>query len=548
MLNWSTWRRDFLLIGLVLALFYGAFLSARPITVPDEARYTEIPREMVVNHDYLTPKLNYLKYFEKPPLFYWLQTVPIKTFGVTPWSIRLVNALMGILGCLITYAGARLLFNRRIGLYACGIQGSAALYFVMTQIVTIDTTLSTLLNLTLMSFLVGATKAKPNHRRYYMWLMYIGAALTVLTKGLIGIIFPGMIIFTWLLITKQWRAIKTYCLPSGIILLIAIAAPWHILMQLKHPEFFNFYIIKQQLLRFLTDSQDRNQPLWYLPTVAIVGLFPWTGFVLTAIYQKTLQIFTQPTKHPIDHFLLIWPVLIYLFFSFSHSQLPPYLLPIIPPLAILTATLFNTDRNLKLGYYLAILLALGLAGFSVYTYQYDVTKIDQPAYYFLFVVAACVITISTLSAVVLYYRQRINASIIALIIGVAGFGISSLFISNAVDQRPIDDFKIILTTKLKPSDQVISYNGYYQDLPIYAKRRVIVVNNANELELEINQDNLKGWFINDQQLKQRWQHSQRYFMVISQQDLPHIKQLLNDQLHIISQNSQCYLISNQRMP
>lgn len=113
----STWFLDLFILTLAISLLYGIFLGSRPLMVPDEGRYSEIPREMLVTNDFITPHLNGLPYLEKPPLFYWLEALPIKLFGLNEWSLRSIPALLGLLGCLMTYLASRLLYDRRTGAF-----------------------------------------------------------------------------------------------------------------------------------------------------------------------------------------------------------------------------------------------------------------------------------------------------------------------------------------------------------------------------------------------------------------------------------------------
>ena len=322
-------------------------LGSRPLNVPDEARYSEIPREMLVSHDFVTPHINNIKYFEKPPLFYWIQAASLHTFGLNEWSARLMNALMALIGCLGTYVAGRKLYNRKTGWFAALSLSSSLLYFILARFVSPDTTVSVLICFALFSFIL----------RYY-YLLYIFAALAVLAKGLIGIIFPGAIIFLWLLFTKNWRILKQCKLITGTLLFLAITVPWHVLVQLKNPEFFNFYFITQQFSRYLTMSAGRYEPIWYYIPLLLLGLFPWTGFLV-----GTAQ--TTDRKNPIDLFLLISAVFIFVFYSVSHSKLIPYILPCVPFVALLMGKYFASENKSKLslwcGFIIPALMCAGLA-------------------------------------------------------------------------------------------------------------------------------------------------------------------------------------------
>src|SRR5574341_604550 len=151
----ASWLSDLLILTLILGCFFGFGMGKRALWSPDEGRYSEVAREMVVSGDYITPRLNGVKYFEKPPLFYWLQGLSIKLFGVNEWSLRLWTAAFACLGCLAVYVSARRLFGRRSGLIAAVVLATSLLYYAMGRIITLDMAVSVLLSCSLLAFLWG---------------------------------------------------------------------------------------------------------------------------------------------------------------------------------------------------------------------------------------------------------------------------------------------------------------------------------------------------------------------------------------------------------
>ena len=194
------WWRDLVLLTVIIGLFFAFYLGTRALSVPDEARYSEIPREMLALHDFITPHLNGVKYFEKPVWMYWVGAASIKAFGLNAWALRAPTMLMSLMGCLALYAAGRQLFDRRTGLLGAGILATSVLYFAMAHSLTLDMTLSVWLTFSLLSFICAVDlKVGSRLRRFLCLCLFATAALAVLTKGLIGMVFPGGIVFFWLL-------------------------------------------------------------------------------------------------------------------------------------------------------------------------------------------------------------------------------------------------------------------------------------------------------------------------------------------------------------
>ena len=218
--NKGSWCFDLILLAVGIGLIFSLFLGTRPLSVPDEGRYAEIPREMLVVDDFVTPHLNGIKYFEKPPLFYWLQAGAIKVLNpwitqaeyalnrsktnhyfaapISEWTVRLPNAIVALLGCLLVYAAGRALFERRAGLLSAVILASSLLYFALARMVTLDMTLSVCLSGSLLAFLVASSQSPSLKRRFLFYSAYMLAGLAQYSlKGLIGIIFPTIVLLVF---------------------------------------------------------------------------------------------------------------------------------------------------------------------------------------------------------------------------------------------------------------------------------------------------------------------------------------------------------------
>lgn len=550
--------RDLLWLTLFLALLFGAFLGSRPLMTPDEGRYAEIPREMVETGDYLTPHLNYLKYFEKPPLLYWIEAAAIKTFGLNEWSLRLFIAVLSIIGCLMVYIAGLKLYDRRCGILACCLLATCTLYNSMAHFLIPDMPLTVSLSGCLLLFILGTRAPIGWQRRAYFWGMFLCAAAATLTKGLIGVALPGMIIFIWLCVVNDWRQLNTYYLPSGILLFLLVALPWHIWVQIENPEFFRFYFIDQHFLRYLTNYAGRGQAWWFFSTVTLVGFFPWICFMIAGFCHWLLSrqseflprlkhAWQQRQTHKETIFLSLWALTIFVFFNLSKSQLLSYALPIMPPLAILTAR------------YLASL------------WQQKSTAVTNASFIILFIIcllgsiAACValqtvkhlgeLTPGYVSAILLfltgsisagcYWRYGLKSGVIALMITM-GACLISLHVSYATfDSRSVKSLALLIKPQLQANTEVASYHEYFQDLPVYLQRRVLVVGYTGELVFGTEHQDTRDWMLDDHTFWKRWQTEPRMFMIMKLKDYDRLKTQPSFTLYPMMQTPRNILLTNK---
>lgn len=534
----TSWWLDIALITAALSLLYFAFLGSRPLFVPDEGRYAEIAREMVESSNYVTPYLNGIKYFEKPILFYWLEAGMIKLGGLNLWSIRSINALLALFTIIATYSTFRVLFNRRVALLSSIILGTSLLYVTMAHMISLDLPVTCFISLSLYSYLLTTQSKNWPARRTLLWLSAAFAALAVLTKGLIGIVFPILIISSWLLYRRDCRGLKELFLPSSMLIFLIIVAPWHILVGLYNPEFYYYYFIEQHFLRYATIDVGHYQPAWYFIPVLMCGFFPWIVFLPQAIYNAVKLKMNDPYKS----FFVLWAGIIFIFFSFSNSKLIPYILPVLPPLAALVAIYIidesNNPKKLRFAFLIfwlgAILLAMG----SVYI---SLTISPQAKYYFY---AIAIILFCGASISFFIFKKRLafaltamSATIIfSMILFFAGFSV--------LDNRSI----LPLATKINnTNDEVITYNQYYQDLPFYLKRKVSVLNWKNEFEFGMHHQYTHDWMIDDALFWQRYHSKRRVFVVISKSEYQQfLLRYPHEKSCILNKTSNTLLISNQK--
>jgi len=348
----NNWIADSLLLFAIFLIFYTFWLGSYPLFTPDEGRYGEVAREMLVSHDFITPRVNGVAFLDKPVLYYWLEATAIALFGIKEWALRLFPALLGVASCLIMYYCGRRLFDRKTGLLSAIILATSPLYFISAHYANLDLEVAIFISASLLFFITGV-ESHPISRRFLI-AAYVFAALASLTKGLIGIVFPALIIGIWIALSSQWKLLLRMHLIKGLMLFTIIVLPWYYLAQQANPQFLHYFFVTQHVTRFLSTGEFNNPiPFWFYLPVVCIGFLPWTAFLIQAI--------THPTRSRIKLFLLIWIAVVFVFFSIPHSKIITYILPLFPALALLVGHYLATQySSLRLFITLVVLNTLVL--------------------------------------------------------------------------------------------------------------------------------------------------------------------------------------------
>ncbi len=326
---------------LILAAFWLLLLilaSLRPLAVPDEGRYGEVGRWMLISGDWLTPRLNGLPFFHKPPLLYWLDAISLAVFGVNELALRLVPALHAGLMLSVLYLAARTISSEALARRAAIMLGSSLTFLVGGQYINHDMLVATWIGLAIWCFAFSFMAGDKPHA----WLARLGflaCALAMLSKGLIGIALPGLVLFVWLIWTRQIKKILYLPWLSGLVIFGAVALPWFVLAQQAYPDFFNYMFIGQQFNRYTAATYNNPQPWWFYLLALVLLFFPWVFFAIGQVRRVTAT--SLATKLPMAaawwRLCWVWVLAILVFFSIPHSKLVGYILPVMPPLALLAA-------------------------------------------------------------------------------------------------------------------------------------------------------------------------------------------------------------------
>ena len=552
----------------LLSLFGGAFfllLGRVGLIEPDEGRYSEIPREMLEKGDFITPTLNYVHYFEKPPLHYWLNALSFKFFGLNEFAARFTSALVGLLTVLLVYHAARSLFGRRVGILSAFILGTSTGFVVQSRVNLTDMTLTFFLSAALFSFLLAGDETKKQKCNYY--LFYLFSACAVLTKGLIGLLFPGAIVFFYLLLTRRWYLLKKIRLASGIALFLAVTLPWFVLVSLRNPEFARFFFIHEHVERYLSTVHGRFQPLWYFGPILLLTMFPWSMYIIRAVRQAFAERHREQGGFLL--YLVIWATVIFFFFSVSQSKLIPYILPVFPPLAILLGKLFSDHMEkraegqfLPENILLCIILFSAAVLFALYPHVKELAPLlvksgmVRPASSLLTkpplvsalggsLVAGLSLAVGLL---ILFAQRRKNVIVLfaglcfyAFILETAG---SQFFLNGISFKKSTRELALQARSIVSDKGLLVSF-GYDQSLPFYTGKRTIVVGSRGELEFGSKQGDQSPWFIDEPAFIKLWQENRRVVVLLKKEEYLLISDKLIPRGVILGEKYKKILVTNR---
>ena len=353
-------RRALLALLLVFTLIWFADIEWRDLTHTDEGRYAEIPREMVASGDWLTPRLNGFRYFEKPPLHYWITAVFYELFGLHDWVARLWTELAGWLLVLLTGWVAWRLYGPAASWISALVLAANPYFYLVSHISVLDTGLALFMGLTLFAFLLAQKQSRPAARNRWMAVAWAAAAGALLTKGLVGIVLPGAVFVLYSLIRRDLAIWSRLWFWPGLALFLALAAPWFVLVSRANPDFAHFFFVHEHFERFLTRAHQRYEPWWWFLPFLLLALLPWLG-QLAGLARAAWQRFLRPAADFDERlFLLLWIGFILLFFSASSSKLPHYIQPLMPALALFIGPWLAEHRPSLRGSALAgLIIALG---------------------------------------------------------------------------------------------------------------------------------------------------------------------------------------------
>jgi 4-amino-4-deoxy-L-arabinose transferase-like glycosyltransferase len=589
-------RYEFVVLLIASVIFIGCIVSPPSLMDDVDATQASISRTMLVTGDWVTPHLDGVKYLEKPPLKYWMIAVFFKLFGVHDYIARLPLAISAVLLCWLTFRIGVWAFGTRAGFYAGLVLSTCIGLFLFTRVLIVDVQLTFTITLATWSFLRAMDKDEPRPR---LWGLFFWASigLGVLFKGLIGALFPVGSAFLFLLITKQLLARETWRRLApvwGILALLLIAAPWHILATIRNPPylyislhsgpgnyhgFFWFYFFNEHILRFLNRRFPRDYNT--VPPVSfwlfqLLWLFPWSVY-FPALLKLKYRGADRSSRTRL--MALCWIGFLMVFFTLSSTQ-EYYSMPAYPAMALLLGCAMASENAAAVQWrkrgdavlLLLCTLASGAIVFILTRVWHMPTPGDISQALTQHPRASSVYTLSlghmgdlTLESFA-YLRMPLIVALIAFLVGVLGlllFKAKPRFLAVAlmmilffhaarlamVTFDPYMSSRLLAEALLKsPPGTFIAGDQYYvfSSVFFYADRNALLLNGrVNNLEYGSNAPGAQQVFIDDADLARLWKTPQRYYLLVEQPALPRIQQTISpDSCTVVRESGGKYLLTN----
>jgi 4-amino-4-deoxy-L-arabinose transferase-like glycosyltransferase len=518
------------LYALLAAILYLPGLGRPALWEPDEGRYAEIAREMVVSGDYVTPRDDFELYFEKPPLVYWANAASIKIFGVNEFAVRLPAALFSIGQIVVTAALADLMFGAMVGFFAALVLTLSPLFFGFARFATLDPALAFFLTAALGAFYLAGCDdsfAQPSARR---WMLTSAAMLAMgtLAKGPIALLLGGAIAVTWLAVERRLGRVAQMPLVWCGAIYAAIVLPWFILMEARNPGFTRFFFIHEHLERYVSSSEHEWAP-WFFITIVIGGAWPWILFLPLGWSEiRTDSSFADGFPVPSGQrsaarFLAIWFIVVFVFFSIPRSKLGSYILPALPPLAIVAGyglarlrALEDARRRRLLA--IVAIPNLALAAAILIFFAVAPVRIVFDGLLIGVVVAAGAIAMYALGRSASRVPYAVGALVLAML---ASVPLAARLREDASSISTYRNLANAVRPYLADDCALASYRHYIQSLPFYTNHRETRVEDWGELSEVSPPVTGKSPFLigSEARLRQVWSSGACMVLIANERDL-----------------------------
>jgi 4-amino-4-deoxy-L-arabinose transferase-like glycosyltransferase len=521
-------------------MYFGA-LGFYPFVDPDEGRYAEIAREMLESRDFVTPRLNYVKYFEKPPLFYWVVAGAMTALGKGEYAARAVPALSGLATVVLVMAMGVKIAGRRTALLGGWVYLTALLPLIMARLLVIDGLFSLLLTAAWASWWLGyASQERRSQRRWYV-ATWACLGLATMAKGPVALVLSGVLVVGFLLLRRDLGALKGMAWWPGLGIWGLIALPWHVLVSLRNPDFLQFFVVVQNFDRFLGDTREHVKPAWFFLPIFILGLATWGPMAFPAfaaaarrgrravrLMKGRLEDIGQQTelKDAATLYLLLWVATVVGFFSASSCKLVPYILPAYPAAALLIAWyLAETGTRGRAAAWCAgiavlfvILLTLALQMITARQHDVPPAQLAGLALAFQIILAAGAAAIG----VAVWRRSWLPVALGLTVVAAMPVLIGAT--AKMVRYRKMGTLAKALPS-LPSQVKVAEWRCYDQSLGFYTRKRVILVDTRSELALADRLGKDREFFLEGKESLKRLAQSGPFALNIDPEWWPQVQDL-----------------------
>ena len=341
-------KRVYLLLFAIIIVFYFYGLGKLPLLGPDEPRYAQVAREMFLNRDLITPTLGGHTWFEKPALLYWMIVAAFKVFGVSEWSARLGPAICGLLTIVAVWIVSREV-DRSFGFWGLVTTATCLGLIVFSRAVSFDVVITMTATWSLAFFLLHELPSTKNKRRLLAGF-YVFVGLSLLAKGLVGIVVPFGVVGLYYLLRRAWPSRSVWLsLAWGVPLALLVAATWYGPVIARHGwTFIDEFFVQHHFARFVSNKYHHPQPFYFYPVIILMLALPWTVHLIIALVKARKWQWRGADNFSIVRvFSMAWLLLPIIFFSLSRSKLPGYVLPAVPAMALLVADRLTINQKAR---------------------------------------------------------------------------------------------------------------------------------------------------------------------------------------------------------
>ncbi len=516
------------------ALVYFFNLGTYRLWEPDEARYAEIAREMAAGGGYLVPHLNYVIYIEKPPLLYWMTALAYRVFGVSEFAARFFPALFAVIGVAATAYFAMRTFGRRHAIVSGAILATTPLYAILAQVLLTDMILAVLMTIAIFALYLHWLEGGGRLGGWW-WIACVAMAAGVLTKGPVGVALPVLAMVAFLAWQGELRgALGRFHAIAAAIVVAAIAAPWFVAMILLVPGYFDFYFVGEHLRRVFQPSYSHSEPFWFYAPPLAGGMLPWSMFVPFLTWRAM-------RPNPARRFCVACAAVIVGAFSCASAKLIPYILPAVPPLAILIAdgviacawperadatrpvVRAPDSRILAESGPMLSLMGAGVIATAMLApaFRTPYPMAVRPAMY---AIGAILLGGGAIAALA-FLARRNAAGLGALVLATALALIAGTW--ARIEAEPFRSYAKLAReiAQRAPDATLICYHRYVQSLDFSTRKRVILVGTKTELGFgaALASDEKRYFYKSDAELLRLWNQPGAKVLVLDEPDLRRLR-------------------------